>query len=290
MKYQELMITHGQSQIQADLYMPEPINSSSSMIIMAHGLGGEKSFGLNQFAEFYKNLGFQVCVFDHSGFGLSSGPVKNLVDKNSQISDWKAVIDYLGTTYHIPKTNMILWGYSFSGAHVLTLASEQKFKAVIANFPHADGLASLTLYPTKYLLPATLLAVQDLALAPFGKVKTMPVVSADRFAVLAGEDCHHDYHALIPKDLTWDNAVPARIIATVGLYRPTTIVHKISCPVLVTGAEHDSLIPIQATRKLAQKLKHGEYHEYDCGHFGLFHSPIHEKLLNAHQEFLEKID
>jgi uncharacterized protein len=288
MKNQELMISHGQYQIQVDLYIHEEMNTNTPMIIMAHGLGGEKSFGLNKFAEFYANLGYQVCVFDHSGFGLSSGAVKNLVDKSSQISDWKAVIDYLGSTYHIPKTNMILWGYSFSGAHVLTLASEQKFKAVIANFPHADGLASLTLYPKKYLLPATMLAMQDIVLARFGKVKTMPVVSSDRFAVLAGEDCYKGYLELIPQSLTWDNEVPARIIATVGLYRPTTVVHQITCPVFIAGAEQDSLIPIQATRKLAKKLKYGVYHEYSCGHFGLFHSPIHEQLLNAHQAFLEK--
>ena len=289
MQTQELLIPNGNYQIQADFYMPEPITKDSSIIIMAHGLGGEKSCGLNSFAEAYAELGYNLCVFDHSGFGLSSGPVQHLVDKNSQLQDWNVVIDYIQSRFYIPKKNIILWGYSFSGAHVLTLASEHTFKAVISNFPHVDGLASLTLYPKKYLLPATMIALQDLALAKIGRVKTMPVVAKDRFAILAGEDCYDAYYRLFPDGMNWKNAVPARIVATIGLYRPTMIVHKIQCPVFVSGAELDSLIPVKATRKLAQKLKQGEYREFVCGHFDLFHSPVFDQLITAHQHFLEKL-
>ena len=181
---------------------------------------------------------------------------------------------------------MILWGYSFSGGHVLTLAAQQNFKAIISNFPHVDGLASLTLYPKRYLLAATLCAMQDLALARIGKVKTMPVVAKDRFSILAGEDCYEGYHSIIPDDVQWDNAVPARIVAMIGLYRPTANAHHIQSPTLVLGATQDSLIPIKATRKLEKKLKYGQYLEINCGHFDLFHHPFQETILQAHKAFL----
>ena len=198
--------------IQADLYTAP--HDSKATIIMAHGLGGEKSCGLTEFALYYQKLGFQVCVFDHRGFGQSTGKVKNLVDKNSQLNDWKAVIQYLKTHYALQDQQLILWGYSFSGAHVLTLASQSTYKAIISNFPHVDGLASLGLYPKKYLLSATFKAIQDIAAIPFGKVITMPVVAENRFAILAGEDCYKGYHSIIPNDLHWENAVPARIVAS----------------------------------------------------------------------------
>ena len=271
-------------QIQADLYI-QP-NSTQATIIMAHGLGGEKNVGLGEFAKYYQQLGFQVCVFDHRGFGKSTGKIKNLVDKSSQLNDWKAVIAYLKTHYALKDSQIILWGYSFSGAHVLTLASTKNYKAIISNFPHVDGLASLTLYPKKYLLSAALKAMQDLAVSPFGKVVTMPVVAKNRFAILAGEDSYDGYHSIIPQDVTWNNAVPARIVATIGFYRPTTIVHKINVPILLIGAEKDSLIPIKSTRKLAQKLNHGQYHEEFCGHFDLFHEPYKSNILAIHQKFL----
>lgn len=288
MRCKEVNIPIHPDQIQADLY-GDFENLDASCVIMAHGLAGEKQCGLPNFAEFYASLGYSVCVFDHRGFGQSTGPVKNLVDKNSQIQDWKTVIEYLKQTYKLINQKIILWGYSFSGAHVLTLASEHPFKGIIANFPHVDGLASLTLYPKKYLLPATYIALQDLAYATVGKVKTMPVVAKNRFAVLAGADCYAGYYSLIPDHLKWDNAVPARIIASIGLYRPTTIVAKINCPILLTGASQDSLIPIQATRKMAEKNGQIRYFEYDCGHFDLFHEPHKSELMAQHQIFLDSL-
>ena len=275
-------------QIQADLYGNFG-DQHRDVIIMAHGLGGEKKCGLSIFAEFYVRLGYNVCVFDHRGFGESTGKFKNLVDKNSQISDWKAVIHFLKHNFEIRNKNIILWGYSFSGAHVLTLASEQKFKGIIANFPHVDGLASLTLYPKKYLLPATLIAIQDLCYATVGKIKTMPVVSSNRFAILAGEDCYDGYYSIVPEHAKWDNAVPARIVATIGLYRPTAVVDRIETPTLVLGAEKDSLIPISATRKMVKKIPQGQYYELSCGHFDLFHDPFKSEIIQQHQHFLQTL-
>ena len=280
-----IFIPLGNDQIQADLYGDfQDLNHDT--LVMAHGLGGEKQCGLGEFAEYYAHLGYNVCVFDHRGFGQSTGKFKHLVDKNSQIQDWKTVIAYLKKHYHISPQQLILWGYSFSGAHVLSLASETHYKGVIANFPHVDGIASLGLYPKKYLLPATSIALQDLVLAKFGKIKTMPVVAKDRFAILAGEDCYDGYYSIIPKHIHWDNAVPARIVASIGLYRPTTVVHKIQSDTLLIGAEHDSLIPITATRKMAKKIKSGQYAEFACGHFDLFHEPFKSQILEQHRQFL----
>ena len=221
----QIYIPLASDQIQADLY-GDFSSIQADTIIMAHGLGGEKQCGLDYFAQYYQTLGYHVCVFDHRGFGKSTGTPRYLVDKNSQLEDWKTVIDYLKKTYKFKNHQLILWGYSFSGAHALTLASQTPFKAVIANFPHVDGLASLPLYPKKYLLPATMLAIQDLALSKIGKSKTMPVVAKNGFAVLSGADCYEGYNSIIPEHVAWENEVPARIIATIGLYRPTKDVHK----------------------------------------------------------------
>lgn len=282
---EKIYIPLQQHSIQADLY-GDFSASTQDVIVMSHGLGGEKQLGLADFAEQYQQWGYRVCVFDHRGFGESRGAVPQLVDKNSQLKDWQTVIHYLKQHYGVQHSQLILWGYSFSGAHVLTLASESYFKAVIANFPHADGLASLALYPKKYLLPASFKALQDLIYAPFGHVKTMPVVAENRFAILAGADSFQGYTDLIPHDVHWHNAVPARIVATIGFYRPTQVAHKISNPTLVVGAQQDSLIPIKATRKMAKKIPQGQYIELDCGHFDLFDPVFKSQLLRQHHSFL----
>ena len=284
MNTQEIFIPIQNYTIQADLY--EGFSEQKNVIVMAHGLGGEKKAGLLDFAQFYAEQGYSVCIFDHRGFGQSTGKIKNLVDKNSQIEDWKTVVHYLKNQFQILASNMILWGYSFSGGHVLTLASKQNYKAIIANFPHIDGLASLALYPKKYLIPATLLSLQDLAYATINRVKTMPVVAQNRFAILAGEDCFDGYKSIIPQNLHWENAVPARIVATIGLYRPITTAQIIESPTFIVGATNDSLIPIQATRKTAKKIKNGYYFEEQCGHFDLFHEPFKKRILDQHLKFL----
>ena len=272
-----------QYQIQADLYLQE---ESSPMIIMAHGLGGDKSCALDLYINFYTEKGYSVCCFDHRGFGDSTGKYKNLVDKNSQILDWKTVINYLKKEFNLTEGDLILWGYSFSGAHVLTLASEMNYQAVIANFPHVDGMASVIKYPPLYLIPAVCLAATDLVFGLFGRTKNMKVVSRNRFAVLSGKDSYEGYHSLIPPDQYWDNEVPARIMATIGLYRPIAVAHRIQCPTLIIGAKNDSLIPITSTRKTAQKSKNIQYVEESCGHFELFHRGVMTNIQKQHIEFL----
>lgn len=272
--------------IQADLYLQE---NSSPLIVMAHGFGGDKSCALHLYIDFYIEQGYSVCCFDYRGFGNSTGKYKNLVDKNSQLLDWQTVIDYLKKTLNLTEKQLILWGYSLSGAHVLTLASKTNYQAVIANFPHVDGVASVLKYPSLYLLPAVFLAVTDLALSMVGRTKTMKVVSKNRFAVLSGKDSYEGYYSLIPPDQYWDNKVPARIIATISFYRPIAVAHYIQCPTLMLGAKNDSLIPIVQTRKTAQKSKYIQYVEENCGHFDLFHRQFMSTIQKQHSEFLESL-
>ena len=241
MQIKNIFIPLEHYKIQADLYLQDHV---APMIIMAHGLGGEKSCALDLYINDYAKQGYNVCCFDHRGFGESTGQYKNLVDKTSQLQDWRTVIAYLKKELHLKEQELILWGYSFSGGHVLSLASEQKYRAVIANFPHVDGIASLAGYPIPYMLPATCLAVADLFLSIFGRSKPIKVVAKNRFAILSGKDCYDGYYSLIQKGQHWDNQVPARIVATIAFYRPIAIAHKIETPTFIVGATQDSLIPI----------------------------------------------
>ena len=272
--------------IQADLYLQD---QTAPMIVMAHGLGGEKSCALDLYINDYVEQGYNVCCFDHRGFGESTGQYKNLVDKTSQLQDWQTVIAYLKKELNLTEQQLILWGYSFSGGHVLSLASEQKYRAVIANFPHVDGIASLAGYPIPYMLPATCLAVADLFLSIFGHTKHIKVVAKSRFAILSGKDCYDGYYSLIPQGQHWDNQVPARIVATIAFYRPIAVAHKIETPTLIVGATQDSLIPISSTRKTAKKSKFIQYHEENCGHFDLFHSPFLQNIQARHHQFLNTL-
>lgn len=286
MQIKNVFIPLDSDQVQADLYLN---NNDLPIVIMAHGLGGEKSCALDLYIKSYLKQGYSVCCFDHRGFGKSSGKYKNLVDKNSQLRDWKAVIYYLKNEFNLTEQDFVLWGYSFSGGHVLTLASEQKYHAVIANFPHVDGLASLFKYPVQYLLPATFLALTDMCYRLFGKTKNMSVVSKTRFSVLSGKDCYDGYYSLLPENQHWDNQVPARIILTIPFYRPISISHKIQTPTLIIGAKQDSLIPISRTRKTAQQSEYIKYFEEDCGHFDLFHLPFINHIQSEHSAFLQQL-
>ncbi|NHB64106.1 alpha/beta hydrolase [Acinetobacter sp. GFQ9D192M] len=286
MQIKNVFIPLDSFQIQADLYIN---NNGLPFVIMAHGLGGDKSCALDRYIKSYLEQGYSVCCFDHRGFGKSSGKYKNLVDKNSQLKDWKAVIQYLKNEFNLTEQDFVLWGYSFSGGHVLTLASEQKYHAVIANFPHVDGLASLLGYPKRYLLPATYLAITDLFYSLFGKSKLMKIVAKSRFAVLSGSDCYRGYYSLVEENQNWDNQVPARIVLTIPFYRPISVSHKIQTPTLMIGAKQDSLIPISSTRKTAQQSKSICYLEEDCGHFDLFHAPYIDRIQSQHISFLQQL-
>lgn len=266
--------SHGET-LGADFYRPQGVKQPA-VIIMAHGFAGERKFSLPQTATRFAEAGYAVVLFDYRGFGNSSGQPRELVSVQHHLEDWQAVLDQVRRRKDVDTRRIVLWGTSFSGGHVITIAARNRSSrsgvaGVISLVPGIDGLAASTTYPKLLLPKAMALGLRDLAASRVGAEPVrVPVVARDGVRCLASPDSYDGYMSMVPAGTNWTGHVPARIIALAGLYRPTALANKVTVPTLMIGAEKDAIIPIKATRKAAAKLRRGHYVEWPMGHFELY--------------------
>ena len=64
------------------------------LVVMAHGLAGQKDMGLEPFAEAFVNHGLAVLLFDYRCFGGSDGEPRNWVGPRRHLQDWEAALAY----------------------------------------------------------------------------------------------------------------------------------------------------------------------------------------------------
>jgi dipeptidyl aminopeptidase/acylaminoacyl peptidase len=270
------------------LYEPSGVRKPP-VVVMAHGFAAEKTFALGVFAERFAAAGMAVFVFDYRDFGASDGKPRNLVSHRRHIADWRSAIDFVRGLPGVDGGRMALWGSSFSGGHVIVAAAaDPRIRAVVSQVPFVDGLATAGTLGAPFVAEATVKGIRDLLrMITFRAPYTVPVVGTpDEFAVMNTADAMQGFLAILPEKTTWKNECPARILLTVTMYRPVRYAGRVSCPLLLVAAKKDSLIPVAAVRKTAQRAPKSELVEYDIGHFEIYAGKHFEKAVKREVEFL----
>lgn len=122
----------------ASLYVPgRSIDGSGKapVIVMAHGLGGDKAF-LDKYASVFAENGFAVFSFDYRYWGESAGEPRRWISTSKQVQDWLSAIRHVQNSLSdtVDTGRMSLWGTSYGGGHVINMASKlgKQVKAVVA--------------------------------------------------------------------------------------------------------------------------------------------------------------
>lgn len=275
--------------VRGDLYRPQG-EARPPVLVMGHGFGAERRFRLPAFAERLCAAGLAVLLFDYRGFGDSEGTPRELVDSGRHLADFAAAVRYTQELKGVDGARLALWGTSLAGGHVLVTAARlPNIAAVVAQVPHVDGLASALHYPLRLLPVATWLALRDLAAAALGREPVrVPIIGPAGVRCLAAPDCYAGYLRLIPPGTVWQETVPARILLTILAYRPIWTARRIQAPVLIIAAEHDSLIPFAATRRMAKRIACCQFEALPIGHFDLYEGPWFEKSIALQVAFLRQ--
>lgn len=124
-----------------------PANHSGGKLpclVMSHGWTALKEMDLDAFAtRFTEKLAITCLVFDNRGFGASDtapGQPQFEIIPSVQISDIQDAITYAQSRDDIDPARVGIWGSSYSGGHVLSVASiDKRVKAAIAQVPLVDG-------------------------------------------------------------------------------------------------------------------------------------------------------
>ena len=272
----------------ADLYLPENA-SRPPLVIMAHGVAAHRDFRLPAFAERFAARGLAVLLFDYRNFGDSGGEPRNLVSPWRQLSDWQAAIGHGRSLAEIDGTRMALWGSSFGGGHVLiTAARTPNITAVVAQVPFVDGLASVFLHGPGYLVRSVFHGLRDgLRQLTGQRPFCIPVVADPAgFALMNSPDSRPGYLALVPRDSTWQNECPARVLLSGPFYRPTWYAGKIRAKVLIVYAAKDSLIPPRMTERTIRKIENAVAVSLPVGHFDVYVGEAFERAVGLEVDFL----
>ena len=142
-------------ELEAWLYLPEG-DGPHPAVVMAHGIGGIKAGGLAPFAERFREEGFVAIAFDYRNFGGSSGKPREVLSVPRQRADYSTVIGWAVEQRYIDPRQIIAWGTSFAGMHIVELAvSDTRLAAAIAQSPLTDGLAAAMMSTLKTVVESS---------------------------------------------------------------------------------------------------------------------------------------
>ncbi len=273
------------------LYLPSGINKPP-VIIMGNGIGLEMDFGLPVFAEEFAKNGYAVFLFDYRYYGKSEGEPRHLLFPGRQLKDWAAAVEFVRTLDSIDINRICLWGYSFSGGHVLaTAASNNYVKAFIAHMPYMDSLFIFKINGFKKSVKISFAGYKDLLFSITGKDPVnIPIAGkTDEFAVMNTPETFNGYLSLVPSGTEWKNEMPARSMLAACFYRPFKYIARIKCRGLVVCGESDSITDNNLVEKYFKGKEQFELLKLKCGHFEIFKGAYYKQSVTAELRFLKSV-
>ncbi|HEY5143893.1 MAG TPA: alpha/beta fold hydrolase [Solirubrobacteraceae bacterium] len=289
----DVTIPSGADELAAWLHRPEPAaDARIPCIVMAHGFSATRADALPAYAERFADAGFGVVLFDYRGFGDSGGAPRQVIDIRRQQEDYEAAIRFAARQSWVDPERIALFGSSFSGGHVVDVASrDQRIAAVIAQAPFADGLAQLRHTPPKVAARGTLDGLRDLLAAARGRAPVMirPAGAPGSYAVMTAPEAEPGFAGIVASDSRWQNAVGARIMLFVGAWRPVVKARAVTAPLLVCVCDADETTPPAPAVQMALNAPRGEVVHYPIGHFDIYTGADFERAITDQLAFLERV-
>lgn len=274
------------------LYRPDAQVDRGQLIIMGHGVAAERSFGLPAFAERFVEEGYSVFLFDYRNFGDSEGEPRNWVSHWRHAQDWDQALAYVRDLPGLNADEPILWGSSFGGGHAISAAARHdNIRAVVAQVPFVDNLASIFAVGLWHCTKGLAAALLDVSLyALTRKSFNVPVVGRPgEFAAMNTPESYDGYMDIVSEDSDWQNRMPGRFFLSIGLFSPLRRAAKVSCPALIVAGKEDSLSPVAAVRRTAERMPQGRFVEMDCNHFQPYIGEHFEENIRHQIRFLEEV-
>jgi hypothetical protein len=267
--------------------------ANGACVIMAGGSAVTKGPGTDLFAQRFHAAGFGVLAFDYRHLGESGGQPRQVVRVREQLADWHAAIRFAARLPGVVPAQLVAWGFSLSGGHVLRVAaSHPELAAVIAQTPLADGLAAVrwaARHTPRSAQRLTGRAILDGLGAMAGRPPLLvPLAgSPGSVAAVTTPDGLDGDRALNPghRYPGWPQVIAARSALRVGFYRPGRYASRVRAPLLVLACEQDQTALAAPAIRVAQRAPRGELFRLPGGHYAPFLDG-HEQAVAAELSFL----
>ncbi|HEY6780823.1 MAG TPA: alpha/beta fold hydrolase, partial [Thermoleophilaceae bacterium] len=234
------------------------------------------------FAERFAAAGIAALVFDHRGFGDSSGE-RDLFDPARQLDDWRAAIAFARSRPGIDAERVATFGSSMGGGNALAAAAaDPSVAAAVSQVPFLDIVTQAFRPSPRVTLRMLLAAIRAEHLPAVGQPHEAAFINAPdseagwRHVVANGEDSR------------WRNRVSARWLLGAP-YRPGRHAAGLRCPWLVCVGGADRVAKPGPAIKAARRALRGELHVYaGVDHFDIYDGPAFETLVADELGFLRR--
>jgi fermentation-respiration switch protein FrsA (DUF1100 family) len=126
--------------VRAWLYFPSGPGPHPA-IVAGHGFTGIKDgFLHHDYPGVFAKAGFMVLAFDYPSSGTSDGPVRGELDPIAQQRAYREAITFLVNRPDVDGSRIGIWGTSYGGGHVLTVAAyDRRVRCVVSQVPTISG-------------------------------------------------------------------------------------------------------------------------------------------------------
>jgi pimeloyl-ACP methyl ester carboxylesterase len=283
MRREEVTFTSGTDTCAAWLYPAAGGGPCGTLplIVMAHGLTGTRRDRLGAFAQRFAQAGVAALVFDHRGFGDSTGEPDH-VDPAMQLEDWRAAIAFARSLAGVDPRRVATFGSSLGGGNALAAAAgDPAVAAAISQVPFLDRESQA------YCSVAPVQAAIEAAAAAGGHLPAVGQPDEAAFINAPGAETGWRHVVAIGEDSRWRNRASAGWL--LGDYSPIRHAATLHCPWLVCVAEADCVALPGPAIAAGQRAPRGEVRVYTgVGHFDIYDGPEHEAVVADEVEFLRR--
>jgi uncharacterized protein len=229
-------------------YLP-PTKGPWPAVVMAHGFAAVKEMFLDRFAESFVQAGLAVLVFDHRGFGNSTGEPRQEADPEAQARDYRHAITWLRAQPQVDRQRIGIWGTSYSGGQVLQVAAmDRRVRCVVSQVPTISGYEQMR----RRVAPRHMQAAHDLyaeerdRLAAGETPRTRALIpdGSGQPSVYDAPEAIEFYGQGPSMSVRWRNEVTLNSLAMSGEFEPGVHMERISpTPLLMIVASHDTTTP-----------------------------------------------
>jgi uncharacterized protein len=275
----------------ARLLTPDGSDGARPCVVMAHGVDGAGNARLGAFAQRFADAGIAALIFDYRHFGHSEGEPRRLVDRDRQLDDWRAAINFARMLQGIDPRRLAVWGTSLSAGHVATIAADTpEIAAAISQVPMVSGVSALRAAGARTALRIAFVDLRDQVRRALGRPPSfIPLVGPPGSrAAMTSPDAEPGYHALLEPGKESRNEATARGLLRLAAYRPVIRAPEIQCPWLVCVCDGDAITPPRPAVKAAARAPRGEIRHYDAGHFDIYVGPTFEIAVSDQVDFLRR--
>ena len=253
----------------ATLYRPLSTQKAVPCVVLAPSVNLTRKDAYPRFAERFAAAGYAALLFDYRYLGDSEGEPRQLVDYQQQREDIHAAVAFARSVQGIDPAQIILWGFSFGGGHVINVAAEDKqVAAVLTLCPFLDGLQ----FSAASGVGNSLRRMAAAARASWIREPIrMPVTAPSRqLALFNQQEAALGFEALRAEESLWRNDILVKPTQPPFRIRPIRHAKYITCPLWIGLATHDTMVPSSPMRRLAQRAPIAELRTFSGGHFDGF--------------------